>query len=440
MWRCYLMDTMTGLLGAPLDVPRLSWDLTVPDSSLSTTDDKGLGAMDATGLSLPWADVPATDAAGRNSALAPSRRSVCLMWDEGDGSAAVPVLVGAIGQRTDGERDTGFDLSSPMAMLDDRIAVREGAYGTSAGSTSTDAVSLSGMSLRAIVCELVRLCTSAKPGGTLPIDLPYLGEAGGHERTYSAYDVANLSCRRLIEAIANVSGGPDVQLRPYLADGLPRAGSGDLVRRGSPTSERASPRRGIVPHAHGGSRAADPSRALKVATHRCPRCASTGGGAGSDVATIGATSRRTCRLCSGRTPWARSSGPRQRGSDGLGLGLRGDSWCAAHTRTPSSRPPRPRRLRAAIRRAGATGVSLRGTGRCRGPGAIWPRVPDGRRRTYSGHPSRWPTGRTGCGSCEGTATSRGTVTLERFDPFPVFRPRGCDPSVTGRGKDDPQRI
>jgi len=392
MWRCYLMDTMTGLLGAPLDVPRLSWDLTVPDSSLSTTDDKGLGAMDATGLSLPWADVPATDAAGRNSALAPSRRSVCLMWDEGDGSAAVPVLVGAIGQRTDGELDTGFDLSSPMAMLDDRIAVREGAYGTSAGSTSTDAISLSGMSLRAIVCELVRLCTSAKPGGTLPIDLPYLGEAGGHERTYSAYDVANLSCRRLIEAIANVSGGPDVQLRPYLADA-----SHVRVRlvAGS-DSEPCLAQEGIVPtltwFPGGGT-----IQGLKVA-HTGPTMRVYGSGSGSDVATIGHLSE-DLSLCSATDPWPLVEATRSDTDWGSADLVR------AHTDAVLAASATP-----LVQIQGD--VSL-GDSEVPRPGAIWPgQMVD---VDLSGHPSM-PDGTYRLRLMEATGDQSGTVTLT-FDPI-----------------------
>ena len=52
----------------------------------------------------------------------------------------------------------------------------------------------------------------------MPIDLPYLGETGIHERTYEAWDVQNLSGRDILQKLAGVIGGPDMQFRPYLAD------------------------------------------------------------------------------------------------------------------------------------------------------------------------------------------------------------------------------
>lgn len=296
MWRCYLTDTMTGLVGAPIDVPRLSWTLSVSDSSLSTERDKGLGALDATGLSVPWTAVPGTDAAGRDSALAPWRRSVMLAWDACDGSDPVPWVVGAIGQRTDGELDTSFSLVSPMAMLSQRYAVREGVYGSAAGSTSTDAVSLSGLSLRAIACEVVRLCTSAKPAGTLPVDLPYIGESGTHQRTYSAYDVANLDGEKLLAALANVDGGPDIQLRPYLAD----ASHVRLRMEAGSDSEPALSQTGLVRTLTwwpgGGS-----LQGLEVA-HLGPVMRVYGSGAGTDAATLGHLSEDLA-LCQTSDPW-----------------------------------------------------------------------------------------------------------------------------------------
>jgi hypothetical protein len=82
---------------------------------------------------------------------------------------------------------------------------------------TTDSIHWSGESLRSIVCRLGRLACS-KPGGALPIDWAYLGESGGHRRTYDGFNVANNDIEKLITDVTNVMGGPDVQLRPYLAD------------------------------------------------------------------------------------------------------------------------------------------------------------------------------------------------------------------------------
>ncbi len=219
MWRCYLMDTMTGVLRAPIDIPSFSWAMSISDSSLSTTRDKGTGEGEASSITVPWSAVPGDTPTARSSALSPARRSLALFWwtsEDGDGYGT-PIIVGAIGQRKDTSSDTSFSLDSTMQMLASRLLVREGTFGADGGRTSSE-VRLSGLSLRAIACEVVRLCTEAKPGGALPLDLPYLGERGGHERTYRGYDVGNGSCSKLLSELANVDGGPDITFRPYVAD------------------------------------------------------------------------------------------------------------------------------------------------------------------------------------------------------------------------------
>lgn len=230
MWECRLADTMTGLIGEPIDIPRLSWSVSVSDCSLSTTRDKGAGDYTGSGLTVPWTALPWGSQGERERALASYRRALVLMWD------GAPVVFGAIGPRTDTWHDTSFSLLSAMGILGSRYLVTEGAFG--AGSTwakdadyqhegeqegtvwgtTTSSVALSGLSLRAIASELVRLCTSGKRGGELPIDLPYLNEPGTHERTYWGYSVSNASCRRLLENISDVTNGPDLTFRPYLAD------------------------------------------------------------------------------------------------------------------------------------------------------------------------------------------------------------------------------
>ena len=221
-WRCYLGDTVTGLVAQPIDVPNFSWTVTVSDSSLSTSRDKGTGEMDATGLTVPWGAVPADDPAERASMLSSYRRCLTVFWydeqDVLDGSLGTPILWGAVGVRTDTRLDTSFDLVSPMGLLGSRYAVAEGAYGTGAGGTSPGSVRYDGYSYRGIASEVGRLCTSYKPGGQLPIDWTYLGEKGTRAREYKAFDVQNLSCADIFGKLANVIGGPDMQFRPYMAD------------------------------------------------------------------------------------------------------------------------------------------------------------------------------------------------------------------------------
>lgn len=237
MWSCTLFDALTGLLAEPIDVPSLKWEVSVSDSSLSTSKDKGTGEGELGSLELPWAAVPGSTPAARHRALAPMRRGLVLMWD------GVPVAAGLVGDRTDRWLDTSFGLLSPMDVLAERYIVREGTFGkgtvavkldndgnatgqeadegeasrTISGVT-TSTVRYDGLSYRAIACDLVRLATSAKPGGQLPIELPYLGESGRRSREYYGYNVRNNDCAKLLKELANVQSGPDIQFRPGLAD------------------------------------------------------------------------------------------------------------------------------------------------------------------------------------------------------------------------------
>lgn len=219
-WSAYVCDTMSGQLIAPIDIPNFGWSVSVSDSTMATTKDKGAGEYDASGLTLPWTSVPGTAAADKANLLMQDKRAVCLMWkttvDPMD--VGTPILFGAISPRTDSWLDTSFAVSSIFDLLDSRYCVREGRYGTAGNGTSTDEIKYAKMSLRGIASEVGYLCTDMKPGGRLPVDWTYRGEAGSHERTYRAFDVQNLSCRSILEKIANVQNGPDMQFRPYLAD------------------------------------------------------------------------------------------------------------------------------------------------------------------------------------------------------------------------------
>ena len=48
-WRAYVVDTISGQIMCPIDLPNFSWSVSVADSSLSTTKSKGVDkAMVAT--------------------------------------------------------------------------------------------------------------------------------------------------------------------------------------------------------------------------------------------------------------------------------------------------------------------------------------------------------------------------------------------------------
>lgn len=133
-WRCALADTVSGLVDGPIDLPSFSWSVTVSDASLSTTRDKGTGEGEASSLTVPWAGVPGETPEARASALSSMRRAVALFWHtatDGDGWGT-PVVVGAIGPRTDTWLDTSFSLVSYMELLSSRFVVRPERFGAAA--------------------------------------------------------------------------------------------------------------------------------------------------------------------------------------------------------------------------------------------------------------------------------------------------------------------
>ena len=240
-WAAYLYDTMTGVVGDPIDLPSFSWSMNVNNSSLCTTRDRAIGDGTATGLTLPWSAVPGRTGSEKARNIATLRQSIVLMWRDGNGVER-PVLVGAIGSRTDTMQDTSFDLISPLDLLDNRVLVEEGTFGAVVSTSkakngkitktcrTTSKIEYKNLSQRAIACDVIRRCTESKPGGLLPIDLPYLNEEFIHYqsdgktanqnywRTYYGYNVANDSCKDILEKLGSTSYGPDMQFRPYMVD------------------------------------------------------------------------------------------------------------------------------------------------------------------------------------------------------------------------------
>ena len=183
-WNAFLYDTVTGLLGQQIDVPSFTWSMSVSDASFSTTKDKGFGIDDVSGLELPWGQIPGVDAAARASALMPYKRGLVLFWHsqaDDPNKPGRPVLAGALGVRKSSQLDVSVPFVSMLGLLEDRYLVHEGRFGKGAGNSSPDEFRWVNLSYRALACETIRQCTEMKPGGALPIDLPYVGEHGTHQ-------------------------------------------------------------------------------------------------------------------------------------------------------------------------------------------------------------------------------------------------------------------
>lgn len=218
MWSTHICDTMTGRIITPISIPSFSWTVSVSDSAMSTTKDKGVGETSIGSISVPWTAINATTPTERRQLLAPSKRSVALFWREpGTNGLGTPIVCGPIGERTDSQNSTSFPLGSILTMLADRYLVDENTFGADRNTTSS-VIEYRNRSFRAIAADVGKRCTSMKPGGALPIDWQYDDEPGTHDRTYEGFNVANLSCADIYTKLANVIGGPDLQFRPYLTD------------------------------------------------------------------------------------------------------------------------------------------------------------------------------------------------------------------------------
>ncbi|RSX46125.1 hypothetical protein D2E22_1697 [Bifidobacterium castoris] len=222
VWCSWVFETMTGVIHAPIDLPKFAWSVDVSDSSLATLKDKGVGDLDLSGVTVPWGSVPGDTMQAKRRILAPDRYGIMLAWasqhDLDMGLIGKPVVAASIGVRTDTAIDTSFNLTSPFGLLDHRYLVREGKYGTGKNGTSPDSIKFTNLSYRGIASEIGWQCTDAKPSGALPIDWTYRGERGTRTREYSAWDIQNNGCRKLLTDLSNIQNGPDMQLRPYLPD------------------------------------------------------------------------------------------------------------------------------------------------------------------------------------------------------------------------------
>ena len=183
-WNCFLYDTVTGLLAQQIDVPAFTWSMSVSDASFATSKGKGFGEDDISGIELPWGQIPGDTPAARASALMPYKRGIVLFWHSSADDPNLPgrpILAGALGVRRSTRDDVSVPFVSMLGLLEDRYLVHEGRFGKGPGNSSPDEFRWVNLSYRALACETIRQCTEMKPGGSLPIDLPYLGEHGTHQ-------------------------------------------------------------------------------------------------------------------------------------------------------------------------------------------------------------------------------------------------------------------
>lgn len=223
--QAYITSIFDGQLYQPIDLGNFSWRISIEDSEMNTTKNKDVGVDEVSSVDVPWAAVPGNTQTERANSIMPGRRGIAV-FDQSDedvelGRLGNPMMWGGIVSRTSDWESTSLTVEGIYQMAERRFAIREGDF---QDNRSYGSVNFSGMTMRGIACEVLQLAMN-KPGGLWPLDLPYLGErharqgnenANTHQRNYEAWNVANISAKDILDKLAGVLDGVDMQFRPYL--------------------------------------------------------------------------------------------------------------------------------------------------------------------------------------------------------------------------------
>ncbi len=199
-WRAFFVQTMTGKIGAELDLAAAgSWSITL----------NGIESFDVT--------VPKTQlqAVGREW-WSPFAASILVSWEHPDGTL-VPWVAGPIVDdpaETRGKDGVAtFSCKGIGAILEKRLVVEQD---FSAKTIQRSIMARKGMSLGTIVQDIVEVATTRRLGGQLPIVARSPRETGArlNQRTYEGWNVANNVAFKRIKEITEVRNGPDVMFRP----------------------------------------------------------------------------------------------------------------------------------------------------------------------------------------------------------------------------------
>lgn len=211
-WELLRFRTVDGRVMGKLPPVDFSWSRSVRDGSLDAPV-QGLGAEDATGITFSLDALESAGVIDRKAgrwqdrlreALLPKKYGIAALWD------GVPIVAGPIKDDVDVDASSvSLSVGGVTDILSRRFLVPE-SFGASM------LYHWSGLSLGTIAKRIVQQ-VQQKPSGGLPITYDADETADG-ERTYNAYNVANLSASCLIENISNVINGPDIDFRPYMLD------------------------------------------------------------------------------------------------------------------------------------------------------------------------------------------------------------------------------
>lgn len=210
MWKAYLIETMTGRVGAEIEMStngRHDIRLNETEQATVTCQKSSLA-----GIRRRW--------------FTPWRGGILVTFTHDDGTE-VPWIAGPISSPPNEHIDSlSFTIRGIREVLTRRLLLSWDP--TTAGLSQANQVkevkasrvSFKNTSYAHMAQEMVRLAM-AKTGGSLPITFattPEVDVPNGYERMYYGYDVANNDVDKLIGQLSDVINGPDIMFRPAWVD------------------------------------------------------------------------------------------------------------------------------------------------------------------------------------------------------------------------------
>lgn len=208
MWSMELYRTVDGLRLGELPLVAHRWRRSVRDGNLDGAPD-GLSESETMGLRWSYDSLDAAGWIDRGAPswgglladlLMPMKHSIMLLRD------GVPLAGGPIDDPVSfGATEVSLSVSGIESLWMRRFLVPE-------RFAADRQIHWSGVSLGSIAKRAVELAME-KPSGMLPVEVP-VEESARHERTFQAFNVANLDIASVLEKLSDVDGGPDIVFRP----------------------------------------------------------------------------------------------------------------------------------------------------------------------------------------------------------------------------------
>ena len=196
MWRAYLIETMSGLVGAEVEMStngRFDIILNGTGNATVTVQKSSLEGITKRWL-RPWAQG-------------------FLLTLESEALGEVPVFAGPITAPPDEYTDSlSFSVSGIRVILEQRYATVKD-FDTDLTAMKASKLEYKNYSLAGIAQDLVRRAIG-KEGGYLPIRFATNPGTGTHTRTYHGYDLENNRVDKRLSELSDVIGGPDIMFVP----------------------------------------------------------------------------------------------------------------------------------------------------------------------------------------------------------------------------------